>query len=457
MSVAHGLDDMPDEGSELGQRIRDLRVKLGLSQAHVAEGMLSASYLSLVESGRRTPAAAALAHIAEKLGTDPEYLKDGVDASVRTAARLALARAERALRDGHHGDAYQTFTDLVDNPGLDDQQSRRARLGRALAEELGGHLDAAIDLLDELLEEARQAPEVQPWFGATEAIMRCYRELGDVDMAVSIGEGAMRRARDLGLEGSDDYIRLGTNVLGAYIARGDAGRSRQLSHELVAMADRLGSPQARGGVYWNASLVAEERGDLAQAESLADRALALFGEGDDARNLARLRITRAWLLLKGPDPKPEKALEILDTTRPQIETHGSTVDMFYLEHRRAAAVYVRGDVEDAEKMLVKLIENAGPHPFQEVAAARMLLAAIHWRLGDHDEALAEAQRAAADLDGATTSRRASTAWMDLGTLYRELGRPDDALDAYDRALRLCRVFPDAVPFAAGAVRPTKET
>src|SRR5699024_1364645 len=123
----------------------------------------------------------------------------------------------------------------------------------------------------------RQVPEVQPWLEASEALTRCYRELGDIDMAVQVGEEALRGASDLGLEGTDEYVRLGSTVLSAYFSRGDRARSQLLARELVHLADQLGSPLARGAAYWNASVVAESRGDLAQALSLADRALAMYG------------------------------------------------------------------------------------------------------------------------------------------------------------------------------------
>ena len=82
----------------MGARIRSLRLERGLSQAQVAEGMLSASYVSLVESGRRQPASSALNHIAERLGVDTGFLRDGIDAEVRRRARLASPDAHRAHR-----------------------------------------------------------------------------------------------------------------------------------------------------------------------------------------------------------------------------------------------------------------------------------------------------------------------------------------------------------------------
>jgi tetratricopeptide (TPR) repeat protein len=50
------------------------------------------------------------------------------------------------------------------------------------------------------------------------------------------------------------------------------------------------------------------------------------------------------------------------------------------------------------------------------------------------------------------SRQAAAAWRELGDLYRDLGRIDETLEAYDRALVAVRVSPVAgVGPSAGAL------
>ncbi len=426
----------------VGQRIRSRRLELGLSQAEIAEGMLSPSYVSLVESGRRQPAASALAHIAERLRIDVEYLRDGVDASVRTKARLALGRAEMALREGRADAAYEQFTELVGDPGLNDEQSRGARLGRALARELKGDLEGAIELLSELADEARQSPAVQSWLDVAIALTRCYDRAGDFDMAIQIGEEARRSAADLGLESTDEYIRLGCTVLGAYGGRGDMVRSKALAAELVAAADRIGAPQTRGAAYWNASLVAESRGELALALNLVDRALAMFGEGDDLRNLARLRVAHAWLLLQGSEPDAQKSIEILDGVEDNIKRYGGKTDIATFHVRRADALLQLGRLDEARTAAEAALTELGrEQPRVGTALAQLSLARILRAQGEVDESIRVAALAATMLESMGASRVAASAWRELADLYRDLGRADEALDAYDNALRSVRVAP----------------
>ena len=75
----------------------------------------------------------------------------------------------------------------------------------------------------------------------------------------------------------------------AYFEHGDVQYAVRLCRRAGGTADRAGSPKARASAYWDASVFESERGDLRTAVGLAGRALAMLGEGDDARNLARLR------------------------------------------------------------------------------------------------------------------------------------------------------------------------
>lgn len=426
----------------VGRRIRSRRQELGLSQADIAEGMLSPSYVSLVESGRRQPAAGALAHVAEKLGVDVEFLRDGVDASVRAKARLALSRAQMALRQGSAREAYDGLTNLVGDPGLNDEQHRQARLGRALALERLGDLERAIELLNELADEARSAAAAYPWLDVAVAATRCYRDAGDIDMAVQLGEQAMADASELGLEGTDEYVRLGSTVFAAYYVRGDYVRAKQLASYLVRVADDIGTPQTRGAAYWNASIVAESRGELAQALQLVDRAVAMFGESDDQRNLARLRVTYAELLLNDPSADhTAQALELLDSNQSEIANSGTAVDVAASDLVRARALLQSSRLEEAQAQAEKALASVGDHAKLQLANARLILAQVLQARGDSAGSIKEGTAAAAALDDMGTSRPAASAWRRLADLYRELGRNDEALDAYDRALRAVRVGP----------------
>lgn len=429
--------------SAVGQRIHARRIELGLTQAEVAAGMLSPSYLSLVESGRRQPAQAALEHIAERLRVDPGYLLDGIDAEVRRRARLALGHAQVALRRGDVDDAYKRFCELEDDPGLNDEQQRQVRLGRALAAERRGNLEEALRVLGELADAARREPNVQPWMDVAEAQSRCYHEAGDLDLAIQTGEEAMRFAAELGLQSSDEYVRLGCTVLAAYYERGDLARATVMAADLIQNAEASGAPHTRGAAYWNAAIVAESRGQIGEALALVDRAQALLGESDDRRNLSRLRVGYAWLLLQQQPPEASRALALLDGVREEMKAHGGAVDVGYCETERARALLALGRLDEARDAAESSLRSLGDQPRIESARAQLLLSRILREQGDIESCLQHCAVAATMLQSMGASRQAASAWRELGDLYRDLGRTEEALSAYDRALLAVRVAPVA--------------
>ena len=67
----------------LGQRIRQERLKLGLTQARIAEDTdISEAYMGQIERGERNLALDTLIRLANRLGASVDYLlKDSVDDS----------------------------------------------------------------------------------------------------------------------------------------------------------------------------------------------------------------------------------------------------------------------------------------------------------------------------------------------------------------------------------------
>ncbi len=418
----------------VGQRIKTVRRQRGLSQAQLAHPELSDSYVSLIESGKRTPTPAVLELLAAKLECSLTYLLNGVTAEQMEELEVGLRFARLALENGEVEEARARFAELRADPSLAGLAGLRldAEYGYALAAEACGDLEEAIEVHERLLEsDDNLAAERR--IAISLALCRCYRQQGDLSAAVRVGERMLgRQDRPTW---SDELVELGATLLLAYIERGDLLRARQFSGELLAAAEQLGTPRATVAACWNAAIVAEQtrRGD--EALALAERALAIHSENGDARNLARVRAAYAYLLLRIRPEEAETCRDLLVRAKGELsESSASITDRALCNVYLAKAELALGNNEKAAEYAIaalgKLKENArGPR-----AEARLVLGHAYLRLGRDDAAATELSAAAEWLDQAPASRSITQGWVTAAAALENLDDEGASAEAYQRAL-----------------------
>ena len=69
--------------SAIGERVRQLRIARGLTQAEVARDRVTKEYVSQIERGRARPTARTLDWLAERLGVERAYLETGSSSGPR--------------------------------------------------------------------------------------------------------------------------------------------------------------------------------------------------------------------------------------------------------------------------------------------------------------------------------------------------------------------------------------
>ncbi len=80
--------------STIGDRIRQRRLELGLSQRQIASKGATYAYISRIEANERRPSTKALRQIAPKLGVSVHWLETGKRSPAEQLAQLIL---------DHHG------------------------------------------------------------------------------------------------------------------------------------------------------------------------------------------------------------------------------------------------------------------------------------------------------------------------------------------------------------------
>ncbi|WP_433465386.1 helix-turn-helix domain-containing protein [Spirillospora sp. CA-128828] len=479
---------MPGPGN-VGERVRNLRLTRRLSQAQLAGHDLSDSYISLIESGKRTPTPTVLRMLAERLGCTPEYLAEGVEPEQRAHLEVRERHAHLALLRGDPATAESGFDEVIarsDDPDL----TARARWGRARALEELGRTDRAIALFEELREQAERDPGRASWLPPVIALARCYHAVGDLGQAVALGERALERLDKLGLSAGHEYTEAGRILLLAYVDRSDPVRAHELGRRLLR-PERAADPEPVSVHYQRASMRALEEGTVGDSLYLADQALAARSDTSPTQAHARLALAGAKALLRGvrpfsdapvPDVAPsgefgferpraegsrEAAQEALDLLQGTTDLEGAEATESTIA--RARALVLIGELDSAIATLEQFLNTgmalAAPTSSRSVATlpgsdlavrtqksvlARLVLARARVAQGDRAAAQLVLGAASEQLATLPKGRPAAHLYRELGELYELVHAPENAAAAYRQALEAAGLSASPSPTDARA-------
>ncbi|HUR01551.1 MAG TPA: helix-turn-helix transcriptional regulator, partial [Nonomuraea sp.] len=247
-----------------------------MSQAQLAGPDLSDSYVSLIESGKRTPTPVVARLLAERLGCTTEFLLHGIEPRQRIDTELGLRHAELELQHGDAVLAADRFTEIVKASNEENALlTAHARFGRARALEAQGRLGQAVEAFERLRREAAAHPERLADLPLAVALSRCYQRAGDRLRARDLAAHALEQAERLAITQGEIAIELAAALVEARSGR--EGDSPELDY-VRRVLDASGVPDivdrsAEIHTLWQASTAAAGGEDSALAVRLADDAI----------------------------------------------------------------------------------------------------------------------------------------------------------------------------------------
>jgi transcriptional regulator with XRE-family HTH domain len=421
----------------LGDRVRELRTRLGMSQAQLAEPDFSDSYISLIESGKRAPSPAVVSALAQKLGCSATYLECGVGEEALTDLKTGVRQAQSALDGGRITEALARFTDLLGAYGVEafPDLHREIQRGHALALEADGRLDEAVTELEQVA-SAAYGVDWGEWATVLVALCRCHRKRDDLASCVATGEEALACLQAAGEGSADAAIRVCVTLLDAYLESGDVLAARQLATRLVRAADEAGSPKVRMAAYRQAAIAAEVQGDYDAGIQLAERALSVLSEDDDFRVYGWLRVEYASLLLRARPEDAEHARTLLRAHEREMPvTAADENDLAECVTELARAEIVLGRPAEGAAHAQRAIDILGNAACRASAHALAVLSQAYVHLDRQEDAVAALTRSADHLEKAGLPREAAQAWFDVAELLRQTSSDErEQAAAYRRAL-----------------------
>jgi tetratricopeptide (TPR) repeat protein len=440
------------DASELGRRIRNARIAAGMTQSQVAGDDVTAAYLSRIEDGQRRPEAGLLERMADRMNTTLAELVEDMLPGRTAELRLRLDHAELALAAGESSRALlEVDTVLSELTATSDPLRAAALAVRAGALEAEGDLQGAIILLEELT--SKPSPDRQ-WLRNLISLSRCYRDAGEYDRAIAVGEEAQGKIEELGIAGLTEAIQLTVTVAGAYSSQGDPAKAMRVCLGALDRAEQYDSPIGKASAYWNASVIElEGNGSTVQAITFARKALALFELGEDNRNLAKLRAQVAKLQLEQDPPDAAGTLETLQHSERELAwSSASAWDRAMVDLTRSRAYLLLGDHAAALASAERAIAAAPAQAADLRAQGAALLGQVAAVQGQREDARTHYRQAVHLLSAAGADRGAAQLWFELADLLNEVGDSEGAIEAFRSAAASAGL--QVQPRLTSSVRPS---
>jgi tetratricopeptide (TPR) repeat protein len=401
----------------LGQKIRDLRIRKGLTQQELGAGIVTISMISQIESDKAYPSHKVLEQLSARLETPIEYFISDMQTQMEQTSTYKLAKAYAASEQ--YELAVPLFRELIASPAP-HLPVHEVQYDLAEAYLASGDVERAVELFEQVLDtvvrkgddhfalqclnklgEARFGQHNFPlalyhWHKAYETFSRvkeidpfarariitnlghAHYQLGEYSEAIRFYREAynlLRSSTNL-RQLADVYLGLGN----AYKQLGQYDRAIDYCHDALTIFESLQNLQHAVEVKANFALVEAEQGRLEQAINLLHECLADYRRHELPLPDARIHgeIAKLYVRMNRLQEAETFCLESLKLLS------GQTEHLAGLHHALALVKRQKGEHEEAIKWLhlaLEVFERKGQR--QELRTVYHDLAELYEAKGDY--------------------------------------------------------------------------
>ncbi|HET6649403.1 MAG TPA: tetratricopeptide repeat protein [Candidatus Limnocylindria bacterium] len=410
----------------VGERIRQARTRVGLTQAQLAKGRYTAAYISALERGLAKPSMAALTFLSERLGVSvPDLVAEERPAASRLEADLLLAA-------GKHQEALDRYDTLLDAAG--DDRRNRAELLRGRAEalhRLGRGADAiapateSAELFDQLA-----APADAAW--ARYWVAAAHYQADNPAEARSILQQLLADER-AGLKVAPDFrFRLLVQLGNVEAWDGRTETALTYMEEARSLVEEASLVQ-RAAFLSGLALQYRRSGDLERSIRVGQEALAIYGAADTERERAALEINLALAFIELGNL--ERATGLLEHAHEVAVRLADLRLVSDVAEAQAQLAFAQGDEESARRLAQSALSASGDGGSYLAAVGGLLtLARLARRRGGVVEAEGNYEKAVAILSEHRAHVRARDVLVEWAGLRTERGDHAGANELYVSAI-----------------------
>jgi len=415
---------------DFGLRLRELRRQRGMSQRQLAGDLVSASYISLLESGDRMPTLDVIVHLAKILEVAPRELIGRDILSTGSVGRsdltglLTEALALSSVNEHDYVTAVENLRQAWQQAQAGNDTIRQFTVGMRLQYLLGALDDreGRVALLTQLraMPGVADVDELQVVL-ATD-LAAALRELGHLQQARAAAEEALARIEHTPLVGGAPHAKLLGVLVSILVELRDFSQVESILQRLLRLADDLGGQGLQGRVYWIATLAYARLGQPEAAREYLHRAhKSLTSPGMPLRDWLKFCRTSAAVLLEVGGSLEDVAgwLHNADSIAERLDMPSEQKLVTAL---RAKYELAAGNPERARNLVDAVLAEPTGLPPTEILQARLTRERAAIALGQIDEAIEGLRALAVDYEQAEIYEAAVRIWRQIDDLRSSMQR-----------------------------------
>ncbi len=384
----------------LGDRIRESRRKMNMTQGELAGNDYSVSYISAIERNKIRPSLRALAWLASRLNvnlsdllaTDTPIFGEFGGSGIEDELQVALTGAQTALANHRYKEARDQ---LLAVQGTVRVPSQRIHLNLLLGEAFIAlnQGSEAKDVLEQNLSLTRDVDAVTQEY-TRNLLGQAYNLMNMYMMSVECHRQCLQ-AIESGIVRDPSFKLAVLNNLGTdYLLLGQHEEAVKCFQQATEIGQRLLTPQSIAELYWEISADLRRDGQMHAAQRYADMASEHLKAAANRAIFARVQ---------------------------------SSLGLAYAEQK---------DTVNAEKTLkqaFELAEKAGDVQGRSIALAS--LSRVQLARGAKKEALTSAEQAVASAEQSSENEALGRAYLALGEAMAANGQNADADKRFEKGLK----------------------
>ncbi|MCX7572186.1 tetratricopeptide repeat protein [Tumebacillus sp. DT12] len=409
----------------LGQKIRELRIRKGLTQSDLSAGLVTPSMISQIESDKANPSHSLLSSIAEKLDTPIEYFLTDTETQMEKVSVYRIARALMANKD--YEKAVPMLLDLEENPSP-HVSSIDVAYDIAECHMNVGEFAKATERFESVLDSAMARNDV----GISLLVLNQLGEISFQEKNYPIAIHYWKKAHEMIKKGQTAELYLHAKIVknlgSVYYKLGEYGEALTYYREADGLLDGSNQFKQIGDIYLQLGFTYREMGEFEKAAEYSQYALSIF----ESLNHMKLTIDvkAKYGIVSGETGNLEEASRVLATCMEDYREIGCLYEIGQLHSDLARLLIQDKQYEQALKHCEDALTYFAEENSDRAHVYRMN-GQIEQARGNLEQAIDSLKRAVVVYQDQQSFGELVKSYSILGDIYKEKGDFKEAMECLE--------------------------